>query len=118
MTCRVTIDDGVNPPVVLDDGVLTLNVDDSRLDGGGAILRFLNGNSAIQERWHKRQWNITGEANYKPGLKDLITSGLFTLTIESGGDVDVYSCRSLGASESWSVRGTGLVSFSMLLEQA
>lgn len=118
MTCRVTIDDGVSPAVVLDDGVMTLDVDDSRLRGGGAILRFLNGNSATQERWHKRQWNISGQANYKPGLKDLVTSATFTLTIESAGDTDVHTCRSLGASEKWGVRGSGLVSFSMLLEQA
>ena len=116
-TCRVTIDDGVNLPVVLDDDVMTLDVADSRLQGGGAILRFLNGNSATQERFHKRQWTVTGTAWYKPGLKDLQTSGTFTLTIEAGGDTDVYTCRSLGASEDWGVRGSGQVGFSMTLEQ-
>ncbi len=118
MTCRITIDDGINLPVVLDDQVLALDVDDAPLPGGGSVVRFLDGSSNTQERWAKRGWTVSGRATYKPGLKDLITSGLLTLTIEAGVDTDVHVCRSRGASEQWGVRGSGLVGFSMVLEEA
>lgn len=117
MTCRITVDDGVAAPVVLENDP-SLIISHEPLEEGGSILRFLDGSAAKQDRWLKYRRDISGERKLPTGLQALSITGPLTVTVETGLGTSIYTCLSArGASEEWDLYG-GSVGWSMDLEDA
>lgn len=116
MSCAgIVIDDGTNQADLTDVWELELNI--ASLNGGMAIHRFLDGGSAMQFRWRKERFTVTGKDRVPRDLRILDYSKMLTMTVTTGLGVDVYQCYSLGPSEGWNMTG-GDVTWSIILEQA
>ncbi len=115
MTCVVTIADGINPPVVM-QGTPALAVAYQTLAEGGAILRFLDGSAAKQQRWYKEQITVSGSDRVPPGLTDLDYTQVLTLTVDTPVGTDIRTTYSMGPSENWDLR-QGTVGWSIVLEE-
>lgn len=115
MTCRITVNDGANPPVVM-DGIPNLGISFATIQGGGAILRFLDGTAARQYRWRKETYTISGDNTTPAGLRSLVYNGVLTITVETGLGTQVYTGYSMGPDEDWNMTG-GQVSWSLVVEE-
>lgn len=108
MPCVVTVFDGTDT-VVMNDQVMSLDVDYDVLEGGGGILRFLNGDGEVQERWHKESIVVSGTGKVPQGVRRREPGGEggldykqnLTVTIQTALGTDVYTCISRGPREGW-----------------
>lgn len=114
MTCSISIADDTTTALL--DDVPGLNVDYAPVGGGGAVLRMLNGAAVKQQQWYKEKFTITGNDRVPPDLRDLDFSQNLVLTITTGLGFKTYTCVSLGASESWTLKNAN-VSWSIELEE-
>lgn len=114
MTCSITVNDGTT--TVNLENVPELGFDHAPVNGGGGIVRFLNGSAIKQQSWYKEQFTITGRDKVPHGLRDLDFSQVLTVTVTTGLGTGVYTCLSLGVSENWALKQAN-VTWSMVLEE-
>ena len=118
MTCRVTVNDGVNPIVVLEEEVNVLDVAFGRVAQGGSIQRMLSGRGVKQTRFQKKTITVTGtKLNMPTGLRDLDYSQELEVIITTGLGSEIFTCiTEPGADETWGLR-SGEVTWSLLMEE-
>ena len=117
MACSVTIDDGVNSPVVLENWPEN-SVAFGLVSGGGTIHRFRDGSAVKQTKFQKKTISLTGQKTPLPtGLRDLDYSQELTVTIVTGLGSEVFTCVSeIGPRETWGL-GTANVDWSLDMEE-